>query len=325
MSGLLLFLVSMVSLGAIYAMLCVALNLESGVGGLWDLGIVSFFGIGAYAYVIVTAPPAASYQAYIFGFEAPVWAGMAAAMIAAALFALLIGALTLRLKREYFLITTLAFAEVIRQIFVNEAWLTNGVAGIYGLRPPLREAVDPSAYGFLLLALLVAGLAIVFLVTRHMVISPFGRSLKAVRENEALAITAGIAPRRHNLKAYVVAGTISGLAGVFYVWYNTIVTPGQYSSDVTFFVWTAVIIGGLGSLRGALVGGFIFVLLHDILRFVPVSGEAAATVASLRTAVIGLALILILRWRPNGLFPERATVFGGAAPAGAKAMVSHNA
>jgi branched-chain amino acid transport system permease protein len=161
-----------------------------------------------------------------------------------------------------------------------------------------------------------------------LIAAPFGRALKAIRENESLAITAGITPNRQNLMVYVLAGAISGLAGVFYVWFNTIVTPGQFTSDITFFVWTALIIGGLGSLRGALAGGFIFVILHDILRFIPVSGEAAATVSSLRTALIGLVLIAILRWRPRGIFPERPVTFGAngePAPSGAKVMVSKNA
>jgi len=328
MSGLALFLVSILSLGAIYAVLCLALNLESGVGGLWDLGIVSFFGVGAYTYALLTAPPAADYQAYILGFDLPVWVGAIAAMLAGALCALLIGPPTLRLKREYFLITTLAFAEVIRQLLTNENWLSNGVGGIYGLRPPFRDVFDPATYGVVMLGMLLAGLAVVFLISRHLIAAPFGRALKAIRENEPLAITAGIAPKRQNLMVYVLAGSMSGLAGVFYIWFNTIVTPGQFTSDVTFFVWTALIIGGLGSLRGALVGGFVFVILHDMLRFIPVSGEAASTVSSLRTVLIGMVLIAILRWRPNGIFPERPVKFPPTAPpvpAGAKAMVSDNA
>ena len=318
MSGLALFLVSILSLGAIYAVLCMALNLESGVGPLWDLGIVSFFGVGAYTYVLLTAPAAADYQSYIFGFSLPAWVGLIAAMAAGALCALLIGPPTLRLKREYFLITTLAFAEVIRQLLTNEDWLSNGVAGIYGLRPPFRDVFDPATYGLAMLGMLLVGLLAIFLINRHLIGAPFGRAIKAIRENEALAITAGIVPKRQNLMVYVLAGAMSGLAGVFYVWFNTIVTPGQFTSDVTFFVWTALIIGGLGSLRGALVGGFVFVLLHDILRFIPVSGEAAATVSSLRTVLIGLVLIAILRWRPNGIFPERPVKFAptGPRPAG---------
>jgi branched-chain amino acid transport system permease protein len=305
MSGFLLFLVSLMSLGAIYAILCLALNLESGVGGLWDLGIASFFGIGAYSYVLITVGPAASYQHYVLGFGLPVWVGILAAMAMAGLCATLIGLLTLKLKREYFLITTLAFSEVIRQVYANEDWLTNGVAGIYGLEQPLRGWVAPELYPYLLLALILTGLGLVTLLVRHLSMAPFGRTLRALRENEALAVTAGIDPQRFHLKAYVIAGTLSAVAGVFYVWYNTIVNPAQFGNDITFFVWTALIIGGIGSTRGALLGGFIFVLLHDMLRFVSVSGEMAATLSSLRTVAIGAVLILILRFRPDGLIPER--------------------
>lgn len=305
MEGLVLFAVSIVSLGAIYAIICLALNLESGVGGLWDLGIVSFFGVGAYTYTLLTAPPAEAHQHYLAGFGLPLWIGFIAAGIAGGLSAWLIGLPSLKLKREYFLITTLAFSEVIRQVYVNEAWLTNGVAGIYGLAQPLRGYFPSATHNFVLMGLILAGLAAAYLAVWRVANSPFGRTLKAVRENEALATTAGISARRYNMKVFIVAGVLTAFAGVFYVWYNTLIIPGQFSSDLTFFIWTAVIIGGLGSLRGALIGGFVFILLHDALRFLQVSGEMVVALTSLRTALIGAVLILILRFRPDGLLPER--------------------
>lgn len=327
MSGFALFLVSLLSLGAIYAMLCLALNLESGLGGLWDLGIASFFGIGAYTYVLLTAGPAASYQHYVLGLGLPIWVGIVGAAGVAGLCAALIGALTLKLKREYFLITTLAFSEVIRQVYANEDWLTNGVAGIYGLEQPLRGLVPAGLYPCVLLALILTGLALSALLVWHLARAPFGRALRALRENEALAVTAGIDPRRFHRRAYVIAGMLSAIAGVFYAWYNTLVNPAQFGNDITFFVWTALIIGGIGTLRGAIAGGFIFVLLHDMLRFIAVSGEMAATLSSLRTVMIGAVLILILRLRPDGLMPERPRRLGAAdAPARSdRTMVSRHA
>ena len=115
MESLLLFLVGILSLAAIYVVLCLALNLEAGIDGLWDLGIVSFFGIGAYTYVLLTAPAAEHHQNYVLGLGLPIWIGVVAAGVMGGIVALLIGIPSLRLKREYFLITTLAFAEVIRQ------------------------------------------------------------------------------------------------------------------------------------------------------------------------------------------------------------------
>jgi branched-chain amino acid transport system permease protein len=305
MEGLLLFAVSLATLGAIYAMLCLALNMESGAGPLWDLGIVSFFGIGAYAYTLLTAPPAAAHQSYLLGLGLPLWVGAIGAALAGGVAAFFIGLPTLRLKREYFLIVTLAFAEVIRQVYINEGWLTNGVAGIYGLSQPFKGHVSPQNYGYLLLALTLAGLALTWALTRRIGGSAFGRACKALRENEALAITAGIDPRATSMRLFVLAGAISGAAGMFYVWYNTLITPGQFTSDLTFFVWTALIIGGIGNQRGALLGAFVFIVLHDALRFLQVSGEMAVALTSLRTAIVGAALILILRLRPEGLFAER--------------------
>ncbi len=309
MEGFLLFLVSLATLGAIYGMLCLALNLESGVGPLWDLGIVSFFGIGAYTYVLLTADPAADHQQYALGLGLPLWLGAVAAAIAGAIAAWVIGKPTLRLKREYFLIVTLAFAEVIRQVYANETWLTNGVAGIYGLKQPFKEHFSAATYPFVQLALTLGGLALTYFVTPRIASSPFGRACKALRENEALAITAGIDPQRVSMRLFVVAGALAGFSGVFYVWYNTLIIPGQFEADLTFFVWTALIIGGIGNQRGALFGAFVFILLHDMLRFVQVSGEMAVTLTSLRTALIGLVLILIVRLRPDGLFAERPVVF----------------
>jgi branched-chain amino acid transport system permease protein len=259
--------------------------------------------------VLLTAPPAAEYQDYILGFSLPIWAGAIGAVGAAALAAWLISLPTLRLKQEYFLIVTLAFAEVIRQLYANEDWLTNGVAGIYGLDQPLKGAVAASSYPYVLMAICLAGLAVVWAITARLAHSPFGRSIKALRENEALAITAGIDPRRTSTRLYVTAGALTGFAGMFYVWYNTLIVPNQFTADFTFFIWAALIIGGISNQKGALAGAFIFILLHDSLRFLQVSGEAAVALTSIRTALVGLVLILILRFRPGGLFPERPDRF----------------
>jgi branched-chain amino acid transport system permease protein len=312
MEGILLFAVSIGTLGAIYGMVTLALNLETGTGPLWDLGIVSFFGIGAYAYVLLSGSPADDHQSYLYGFGLPMWVGMIGAAISGGIAAWLIGLPSLKLRKEYFLIVTLAFAEVLRQIYINEDWLTNGVAGIYGLAQPFRGVVEPRRYGFVLFGLSVFGLLVIWYLTRAISLSAFGRACKALRENEALAITAGIDPRKISSVLYILSGAITAVAGVFYAWYNTLVVPGQFTSDLTFFIWAALIIGGVGSSRGALFGAFIFILLHDSLRFLQVSGETAVALTSLRTALIGLILILILRFRPNGIFPEKRVLFNQA-------------
>ncbi len=305
MEGLLLFLAGLLSLGAIYGIVCLALNLEAGIDGLWDLGIVSFFGIGAYTYVLLTAAPAEGYHEHVLTLGLPLWMGVLGAGIAGAVVACLIGLPSLRLRREYFLITTLAFAEVIRQIYTNETWLTNGVKGIYGLEQPFKSLFDPTTHVYVLAGFLLVLALVAFWIVQRLTRAPFGRALKALRENEPLAMTAGLKPFAYHMRAFILAGTLSGAAGAFYVWYNTLIVPSQFGAEVTFFVWTAVIIGGLGRNLGAFLGGFILILLYDLLRFIQVSSDLQIVLTSVRTALIGLALILILRLRPQGLFPER--------------------
>ena len=305
MEGSLLFLMNILTVGAIYATMCLALNFSAGIDGLWDLGLVSFFGIGAYSYVLITAPEAASHQDYILGLDLPMWFGVLVAGVIAWMLAVLVGLPALRLKREYFLITTLALSEVLRQIYSNELWLTNGVAGIYNIAPPFRNLGSPATSGLFLFILLVAISIAVLLLARHITASSFGRSLKALRDNEDLAKTARINPFSSHITSYSFAAFFCGICGGFYTWYTTIIVPSMFMPDVTFFVWTALIIGGLGNTWGAYFGGFIFILIQEGLRFLPFSGEAATTITSIRISLIGLILVLILRIRPEGLIGER--------------------
>jgi len=305
MTGLLIFMIGVLTLGAIYAILCMALNLEAGIDGLWDLGLVSFFGVGAYTYTLLTCEPAGAGQHYLLGLGLPMWVGVLAAGVMGALIACLIGLPSLRLRKEYFLITTLAFAQVLQQIYANEQWLTNGVAGIYGLPQPLKDHFSPSVHTYALFLLLLVAVAVAYFLVQRLALSPFGRTLKALRENESLAITAGINPFSYHLRSFATAGFLAGIAGSFYVWYNTLVVPGQFSANITFFVWTAVIIGGLGNNRGVLLGGFLFMLINDLLGFLQVSSEMAQVLTSIKTALIGMILIVILRLKPTGLCGER--------------------
>ncbi|ATW27758.1 branched-chain amino acid ABC transporter permease [Candidatus Formimonas warabiya] len=309
MSGFLLFMVSILGLAMIYAVVALALNLEAGVDGLWDLGIVSFFGVGAYVYTIMTIGPPDAHQKYLFGFGLPIWAGVLAAGVMGALIAYLIGLPSLKLRNEYFLITTFAFAEVIRQVLTNEAWLTNGVAGIYRMPQPFKAYFAPSAYPYILLLILLTAVLVVYFIVQRLTASSFGRSLKALRENEALAMTAGISPYRFHIRSFVIAGFFAGVAGAFYVWYNTVVIPAQFSSDITFFAWMAIVIGGMGNNIGVIVGSIVFVLVGELMRFLHVSSDMAVRLASLKLAFIGMILIAILRWRPEGIFPERKAKF----------------
>ncbi len=312
LTGTALFLSSILTLAAIYAVIALALNLEAGVDGLWDLGVVSFVAVGAYTYTMLTVSPASAGQSYIMGFGLPMWVGVLAAGIAGSIVAFLIGKPTLKLKNEYFLITTFAFAEVIRQILTNERWLSNGVAGVYNLAQPFKTYFTPSVYPYILLLLLVIIVFIVYVVVHRLTYSTFGRSLKALRENEPLALTAGIRPDRFHIRAFVIAGFFAGTAGAFYVWYSTVITPSLFTSDITFFVWMAIVIGGLANNKGAIVGSVIFVLAGESLRFLDLGSGFAVRMASMKIAILGLILIAILKWRPQGILPEKKVKFSNS-------------
>ena len=305
MEGFLIFSISVLTLAFVYVILCLALNIECGVAGMWDLGIVSYFGVGAYSYAILVAPAAASYQHYLFGFEMNPIFGILLAVLMGGISAYLIGLPSLRLRREYFLITTIAFSEVLRITFSNENWLTNGVAGIYNIEQPLKTLFSPDVYLILLFIVFFVIAIITYLLVSRLSHSTYGLSLKALRENEALAKTARIEPSKQYHSVYVFTGCLAGLSGALYVWLNTLIVPTQFTPNVTFFVWTALIIGGIGNNKGAFLGAIFFVILLETLSFLNLSAELALVVSSLRIALVGLALILILRFLPNGLISEK--------------------
>ncbi|MCZ7662900.1 MAG: branched-chain amino acid ABC transporter permease [Thermoleophilia bacterium] len=309
MPGFVLFLISSLTLATVYALVALALNFEAGVDGLWDLGVVSFFAAGAYAYAILTVGPPDQMQVYRLGFGLPLWIGVIGAAGAGTLVAYLIGRASLHLKHVYYLITTFAFAEVIREVLTNERWLTNGTAGMYRMAQPFKSSFETNLYPLVLLLVMVAILVVVFIALNRVTKRPFGRALNALRENEDLAATAGMAPYRYHLRSAMIAGAVAGIAGACYVWFNTVIVPQQFTSSITFVAWTVIVVGGLGNNRGAVLGAFLLILTEDVLRLFDLSSTVAVRVASARVAVIGLILMAVLRWRPRGVLPEKRPRF----------------
>ncbi len=305
MTATLLFIAGILSLAAIYAILTLALNVDAGYAGLWDLGIAGYFALGAYTYTLLTMAPPESWRVYDVGFGLPIWAGVLGACLVPLLAAYVIGRPTLRLRKEYLLIATFAFAEVIHQVLTNEIWLTNGTSGFHRLEQPFRAAFTSESY-IVFFAILVLGmLAVVYAILARLSRSPIGRTLRALRENEAAAQAAGKNVSRLRLHAFVITATIAGLAGVLYVWHSTIVVPNMFTATVTFTVWTALVIGGIGNPRGAVVGAFILLLLQEMTRFFQISAEFAVVLSAMREVFLGLLLILVVRFLPRGVRPEQ--------------------
>ena len=283
------YLVAIAIMTAIYALLAIGLNLQYGFTGLINFGHVGFFCIGAYASAILS----------LHGIPEP--AGFILAAILAGLAAWPIGLVSLKLRDDYFAIVTLGFGEIVRLVAISEQWLTNGVQGLPGIPPLFTDAP------LLMLAALIAVNLIAALGMRIIVRSPFGRMIGAIRDNEDAVKALGKDPAGFKIQVLMLGSALAGIAGAFYAHYIGYIEPEQFIPLVTFQVWMAVIMGGVGRVSGALAGTVILMLflegsrfLHDVLPFI-----SDVQIASLRLGAIGLALVLFTLYRPQGIMGRR--------------------
>ena len=274
----------------IYGLLALGLNLQFGLTGLVNFGVVAFFAVGAYTSGLLS----------LQGVPLPL--SFAAAALLAGLLALPIGLLSLRLRDDYLAIVTLGFSEAVRITLQQESWLTQGVQGLPGL-PKLFASWGPASDAAIFAVLLTA-VAVVAWGTVRLTGSPFGRLLKAIGDDEAALSALGKDPARFKVQVFMLGASLAGLAGAFYAHFITFITPEQFIPLITFYVWMGLIMGGAGSVRGALFGSLLLMVFLEGSRFAKdwVPGVSEVGMASLRLAAVGLALILITLYRPHGLW-----------------------
>ena len=307
-----------------YALLSFGLNAQWGYSGLINFSVAAFFGIGAYGTALATA----SSSPLAGGFNPLV--GVLVALVFAAVLALLIGIPTLRLRADYLAIASIGLAEVVRLIVLNEGWLTNGSAGVRGIpgffegwpvlatfpqtMPGVEVTFLPGPTIFLgssfWQALLNVVLVLVFVGVSYFVLkrahrSPWGRVLRTIRSDEDLARALGKNTYYYKMQAFVLGSLIMALAGVFYAHLNLYVGPGDLDPITTFYVWVAVMLGGSGSNRGALFGGFVIVAIREGTRFLNGIEFIPVDVAPLRLLFIGVLIVLLMRFRPQGILPPQ--------------------
>lgn len=313
------FLTELATLALIYGLLTMGLNLHFGYAGLINFGHVAFFAAGAFTSALLTLPPPGS-EAYLeiggrysVGFGLPVPVGLIAASAVSGLLALLISLTSIRLKGHYLAVATFALAEIFRSFLSNEEWLTRGEYGITGVPQPLKGTLIPvAAYPYTFLAAAAAIVALVFWTVWRTTESPFGRVLRGIREDETAARSLGKDTPRLKLNAFVLGGALAGLAGGLWTHWIGAVHVGQFVPIVTFQVWLAMLLGGAGSHGGALVGAFFLMVIREGTRFlsnIPGLETFTAThptfLPALRFVIIGLLLILVIRYFPAGVWPER--------------------
>jgi branched-chain amino acid transport system permease protein len=304
------FWISVITLAGIYAAVTMVLNVEAGWGGMWDLGVIGLMAVGAYTYGIVTANDPSLDTRFQPGW--PIWAGILASMTVGGVVALLIGLPALRLRREYFLITTFAFAEVIRQLAIIQGDITNGTIGFNRLARPFENYVSGTDYNYVLLAIVAGVVALVFLLTHAISRSAYGRALRSMRDNEPVALSVGVGVTQLRLQTFVMAGVIFGAIAPVYLWWTRSLVPQLFIPAFTFTAWTALVIGGMGSRLGPLVGALVLIGFTEAVRLIDVPPDQLKLLVAIQPLAIGLLLILVLRFRPEGLFSERNAFGAGA-------------
>ena len=308
MTGIVLFMAGVLTLAGIYAIFAMILNLEAGWAGMWDLGLAGLVAVGGYVFIITTQQ---THDDVIFAPGWPMWVGVIAGSLAGGVVAMVIGIPSLRVRGEYFLITTLAFAEVIRQLSINLGTLTRGTVGFNQFSRPFETWVPGREYRWLLLGLVWLVVAAVYLLMRRLGYSPYGRLLRGFRDNDPVARSLGKHTNRRRVQTFVLAGVLYGAVAPLYIWFIRTVTPSLFTAEVTFVTWTALVIGGIASMRGPVIGALILLVVTEAAALIQGLGEMAVVLASVRYIVLGVVLILVMRFRPEGLANEREA-FAGA-------------
>lgn len=341
--GYFLYFLSLLTVGGIYAILALGLNVQWGFAGLFNVGIVGFAAVGAYTYALLTT---AESTFHFGGLGLPLPVGMAIAMILSSLIAGIIGLICIRLRSDYLAIATIGIAEIIKLIFKNETDVTNGPRGINKIPRSWEHFSEERFYSswplswfgdvpywesffdnlpnwwwqpfFAGTVLLIC--AIIYAMLQRAHASPWGRMMTAIRENEPAARASGKNVTNRRIEAFVIGAAIMGLAGALFAQHLRLIEPTNTfdTAKITFLVWVMLIIGGSGNNRGAVLGGFLIWTLWSASELVISGGInlfsslfSEVDVGALRTRagflrmmLIGLLLQVILQRYPQGILPE---------------------
>ncbi|MER9834449.1 branched-chain amino acid ABC transporter permease [Mesorhizobium sp. M0145] len=290
----------------IFSLITLGLNLQWGLTGLFNVGVAGFVAIGAYTSALLTTPDDA---ARLGGFDLPILIGWLGAMLLGGVAAAITGIATLRLRSDYLAITTFGVAVVVQLVALNAQKLTGGPFGIGFIPRPFGGLAEtPLLFNLSNLAIVSVVTLIVYLALEHLSRSPWGRVLKALREDERAAISLGKSARFYRVQAFAVGGAIMALAGALQAHFTGFIAPDNYLPALTFQVWVMLIVGGSGSNIGAVTGSILVWAIwagSGALTSMLFSPEQQARAASLQIVAIGVMLCVILLVRPNGLFGDK--------------------
>ena len=299
----------------LYILLALGLNIVVGFAGLLDLGYIAFYAVGAYTYALLASPH--------FNLHLPFWVILPIGAALAALFGLLLGAPTLKLRGDYLAIVTLGFGEIVR-IFLNNLSrpvnLTNGPQGVAGIDPFRIDGFDfaqyqtllglqfsgPIKYYYLLLAVVIA----VIVINLRLQNSRIGRAWEAIREDEIAASAMGINTRNVKLLAFAMGASFGGLAGGMFSAMQAFISPESFVLVESIMVVSMVVLGGMGNIWGVILGALLLSFVPEILRWTveplqdALFGRQLIDPEVIRMLIFGLALVLVMLFRPAGLLPS---------------------
>jgi len=325
---------------AIYGVLTLGLNVQWGYTGVFNFGVMAFFLVGANAAAIITKPPASTqYVRYVGGFgdkldfipllDSAQWLpflfGVAGAAVFSGIVAFLLSIPMLRLREDYLAIVTIGIAELLRRITIEERGLVNGTRGLTGIPRPLGDLVETSDYKFVILAIAVVTLLIVYLVIERGIRSPWGRVLRALREDELTTAASGKNVFSFKSQGFVVGAMIMGIGGAIYAYANGAISPDTFTHFFgTFIFWAMLMVGGSGNNKGAILGAYIvwgfWIITLQLQGYTPqhpgplgfaLPDVVQSRIFFIRDFTLGALIVVVLLLRPQGLLPEerRVSVF----------------
>jgi branched-chain amino acid transport system permease protein len=299
------------------AIACWALNLQYGVSGVLNFAFIMFQSMGAYTAAVVTLGPssATGYQHYIVGWSLPWPLSLVAAMMVGGVLALGVGLFALRPpRRDYQAMVMLVVSIIASTLVISETGWFNGAYGLASIPKPFEGSLQLGlvSYGWFYVALTGAIALAVLLFVHQLTRSPWGRRLRAMRENPAALEALGGNVRAESLKVYVIGGALAGLSGGILAEFIGAWSPSSWGTPETFLYFTAIIVGGVGSTFGSLFGAALVLgVFQEAVRFLPTIGYATVSEA-VQFAALGVLILVFLWFRPLGLFPERRRRYGMA-------------
>jgi branched-chain amino acid transport system permease protein len=307
--------VSVITEAGIFAILALGLDVVWGWSGDFDLAFYGYLALGSYLTFVLSIGKPTPPVEYIIGWHLPVLLAIPLAVVVVVGLAAVIGAVALRNLREiYFAVTTLAAVSAVYLLVENYTPLFDGYNGVYGLINPGQTALNLTYNGYRIFLLFVVLflLFLAYLLVQRLSRSPFGRLLRAIREDERAAAAYGRRVFFTKYRAYLLGAALAGLTGGLFAIFISAFNPSAWTPQELLVIYAAILVGGRGNPRGVIAGVFVvYIGFIELTRFLPSPASRPDFGPAMRQILIGLLIILMLRFRPQGIFRERPGVDRG--------------